>query len=286
MTDAIVLSHIQTRALPPHRGAPGRRVQLSPDLGRTTVAVTVEAEGVRFPSGPLLRWAAIEEINAAENNCFLLQGDADDAVEKIVLFSELTHRVYSLMPTAGAPTMLISGLPMHRIKGTTPDRDTQEKIRALHPAGRVLDTATGLGYTAIAAAQTAEAVDTIELDPVALEVARLNPWSRELFTTPTIHQHIGDSAEVVAAFEAAAFSHILHDPPTLSLAGHLYGRAFYRELYRVLQPGGRLFHYVGDPASRSGRSTTGGVIERLREVGFTRVRRQARAFGVVARKAR
>ena len=55
---------------------------------------------------------------------------------------------------------------MHRIKGTDPIRDTKEKLKALGPvSGRVLDTATGLGYTAIEAAKTADHVLTLELDP-------------------------------------------------------------------------------------------------------------------------
>ena len=85
-------------------------------------------------------------------------------------------RAYSLMPTEGAPTLLVWGIPMHRIKGTNPQRDTLTKIQAIAPvAGRVLDTCTGLGYTAIEAARTAEQVVTIELDPTVLEVARLQP---------------------------------------------------------------------------------------------------------------
>jgi len=38
----------------------------------------------------------------------------DGAMQKIVVFSEATNRVYSLFITAGAPTMLVSGIPMHR----------------------------------------------------------------------------------------------------------------------------------------------------------------------------
>jgi predicted methyltransferase len=45
-----------------------------------------------------------------------------------------------------------------------------------------------------------------------------------------------------------------------------------------------LFHYVGDPESRSGSRITRGVMRRLQEAGFKRVVRQPRAFGVVAYK--
>jgi len=104
----------------------------------------------------------------------------------------------------------------------------------------VLDTATGLGYTAIEAARTAEHVITIELDPAALEMARANPWSQALFTAPNIKQRIGDAFDVVETLKDETFHRIIHDPPAFSLAGHLYSTDFYRELYRVLRPGRRL----------------------------------------------
>jgi hypothetical protein len=127
-------------------------------------------------------------------------------------------------------------------------------------------------------------VVTVELDPAVLEIARVNPWSKELFDNPAITQHLGDSFDVVEGFEDGSFARILHDPPTFKLAGHLYGGAFYAELYRVLQQGGRLFHYVGDPESRTGHSTTRGVIRRLQEAGFSRVMGRPKAFGVLAYK--
>ena len=280
MTHPTVLSHIQTRPLLQAREASEHRVEVSPDLGLTTVEAIIEPEGVRFPNGQSLCWDAIEKISTSANNCFVIE---DGAPRKIQLFSEFTNRLYSLMPTRAAPTMLVSGIPMHRIKGTDPYRDTLEKIKTVKPVvGRVLDTATGLGYTAIEAAKTADHVITIELDPTALEIAWLNPWSRALFDNPKITQRIGDSYDVVEEFNDQTFTRIIHDPPALSLAGHLYGGEFYAELHRVLRRGGRLFHYVGNPESKSGGSITHGVIRRLREAGFSRVARRPRAFGVVA----
>ncbi len=189
------------------------------------------------------------------------------------------------MPTDGAPTLLVAGFPMHRVKGIDPYQDTLIKIKTVKPIiGHVLDTATGLGYTAMEAAKTAEHVVTVELDPAVLEVARLNPWSRALFEHPKIEQRVGDSCEEVRGFEDDTFERILHDPPTLSLAGELYSTDFYKDIFRVLKPGGRLFHYVGDLRSRSGRRVVSGVMRWLEEVGFTSVRRVAKAFGVVGRK--
>ena len=69
------------------------------------------------------------------------------------------------------------------------------------------------------------------------------------------------------------------------LAGHLYSTDFYREVHRVLKANGRLFHYIGDPKSKSGRSVTKGVITRLYDAGFKRVKPWPQAFGVIALKS-
>jgi predicted methyltransferase len=278
----VVLSHIQAKPLLQARTAGQNSASVSPDLGLTSVRVALKPEGVRFPTGQGLAWEEVEMIGESERGCFVIE---DAGPQKIQIFSEATNRLYSLMPTTGAPTMLISGIPMHRIKGTDPHRDTRQKIKAIAPVvGQVLDTATGLGYTAVQAAETAEQVVTIELDPAVLEVARLNPWSQPLFGNTKITQVIGDSFDQVQAFDVEAFSRIIHDPPTFSLAGDLYSGAFYRHLFRVLRRGGRLFHYIGDLESKSGRSVARGAMRRLQEAGFSRVVRRPRAFGLVAYK--
>jgi predicted methyltransferase len=189
------------------------------------------------------------------------------------------------MPTEGAPTMLVSGISMHRIKGIDPYKDTLLKVKPLQPiVGQVLDTATGLGYTAIEAAKTAERVVTIELDPAGLEVARYNPWSRNLFENPRITQIVGDAFEEVPKMESESFTRIIHDPPAFGLGGELYSGEFYRELYRVLARNGRMFHYIGDLESKSGRVVTKGVVRRLEEAGFKRITRRPEAFGVLVYK--
>jgi predicted methyltransferase len=282
MSSPIVLSHFQVRPLLRARqeGQPSALTSL--DLGLSRVDLPLEPDRVVLPGGEWLSWDGIEEIGQNTSTCFLVE---DGSPVKIQRFSELLNRFYSLMPTAGAPTLLISGIPMHRIKDITPDQDTLNKIRAVAPLmGQVLDTATGLGYTAIEAARTADSVVTIELDATVLEVARLNPWSRQLFESSRIQQIVGDSFDVVQTFEERAFSRIVHDPPTFSLAGELYSGECYGHLFRVLKHRGRMFHYVGDLDSRSGRNTARGVVRRLQEAGFQRVVRKPGAFGLVAYK--
>jgi hypothetical protein len=278
----IVLSHYQAKTILDSRRRGISPCRVSLDLNLSQVAVEFEPGGVQLPDGGRLEWEALEAIATAESSCFLVtQGE----IQPVQFYSEATDRAYSLYPTAGAPTMLVSGIPMHRIKDTDPHADTLEKIRAARPVvGQVLDTATGLGYTAIEAAKTAAHVTTIELDPAALKVCRCNPWSQALFGNPKITQLIGDSFDIVLDLKDAAFTRIIHDPPAFSLAGDLYSGEFYRELHRLLRNNGRLFHYVGDPASKSGHSITVGVVRRLEQAGFREIRRAPRAFGVTALK--
>ena len=242
----------------------------------------LQPEFVSFPAGGRLDWKSVEEICDNETNCYRVEGNRLKAIKG---FSKFSGRVYGLMPTVSAPTMLISGIPMHQIKDTDPHQDTLNKIKAIAPIqGDVLDTTTGLGYTAIEALKTARHVTTIEIDPTAQEIARFNPWSHALFENPNITQIIGDAFDEIPKFEPESFSIIIHDPPMFSLAGDLYSLAVYQQAFRVLKHNGRIFHYIGDPERKSGARVTTGVIRRLQEAGFKRLVRAPRAFGVVASK--
>ncbi len=280
--DQVVLSHYQAQEILDAHQKGKDCVKVSLDLGLTITESTITAEGWVLPGGGTLGWEELEKVAFSKSGCFTIR---NGNLQPIQFFSEQTQRTYTLFPTQGAPTMLISGIPMHRIKDIEPHADTLEKVHAIRPLiGQVLDTATGLGYTAIEAARTAEHVTTIELDPAALSVCRLNPWSRELFDNPKITQLIGDSFDLVAEMEPGRYSRVIHDPPAFSLAGDLYSGEFYRELHRVMRNRAQVFHYIGNPESKSGRSITAGVISRLEQVGFAQVRRVPRAFGVVAVK--
>lgn len=282
MTNPIVLSYVQAEALLEARQHKQTSIEVSPDLGISTVTVQVSDEGVAFPDGIQLDWQQITKIKKETSNCFLV---GDGKLDPIQIFSEETNRMCSLFPTRRVPTMLIAGFTMHRIVDIDPLQDTLKKVATIAPlVGRVLDTATGLGYTAIEAAKSAEQVITIELDPGAQEMAHLNPWSRNLFNNPRIQQIMGDAYEVVPTFANESFDRIIHDPPVFSLAGELYSKTFYQQLYRILKRGGRLFHYIGDLNSKSSGTVTRGALKRLQEAGFARVVRRPEAYGVVAYK--
>lgn len=277
-----VVSHYQLQPLLDARRRGLETSTASFDLGCSHVEVTLGEDGVELAPGERLLWGEVERMVRSRSACFDLVAGCG---ERIQTFSATTGRVLSLFPTSSAPTLLLAGVSMHRIKGTDPWRDTWDKLRQLAPEdGDVLDTTTGLGYTAIAAARSARSVLSLEVDPGVVEMARANPWSRELFDHPRIERRLADAVEEVPRLETATFSHVLHDPPQMNLAGDLYSGQFYRELYRLLVSGGRLFHYVGNPASPSGRRVARGVMERLRHAGFVDVVEAPAAFGLAARK--
>ncbi|PWH18802.1 MAG: spermine synthase [Anaerolineae bacterium] len=258
------------------------QAEVSLDLGISTCPVILQPQGILLPDGQHLTWEELQQISESQTTCYQIEQNKPHPIRAIGQASDLP---LNLMPTSAAPTLLLGGLPMHRIKDIDPWQDTQRKLKASGGAyGAVLDTATGLGYTAILAAKTAQEVLTIEIEPAVLEIARQNPWSRELFENPKIRSILGDAFEVIQTLPSNHFSLILHDPPTFSLAGELYSGEFYRQCVRVLRARGRMFHYIGDLQSKLGAGLLRSVTRRLLEAGFSRVLRKPYAFGVLAIK--
>ncbi|MBW3553733.1 MAG: methyltransferase domain-containing protein [Gemmatimonadetes bacterium] len=263
-------------------GAGTARVSL--DLGRTEAEVVLEGEAVAFPDGQRV---AVGELADVEANPESVYAVLEGAVEKVTWFSEETGRVYTLRATRGWPALEISGILMQRIKGVDPREDAAAKAAAVSPVrGRVLETCFGLGYSALHTARDAESVLVFEIDPNVIDMARLNPYSAPVFEAGSkIEVRQGDVAEEIQRLPGASFDVVVHDPPTLAIAGELYATAFYEQLHRVLKPRGRLFHYTGDPGSRNRKQDLPGrVAQRLGEVGFASIRREPAALGVSARK--
>lgn len=257
-------------------------VRVNLDLRKTNRShvVIVKEDRAIFPDGSEVEKDILKRIAKDENTVYFLR---KGQLYKAAIAAD---GFYKLVPTI-PPTIEINGIRMHRTKETNPLKDTRSKVEAVNPKDGefVLDTCMGLGYTAIESAKRGAYVITIEKDPNVIELARLNPWSREVFTSQNIQLIQGDAFEVIRKFNDASFDAIIHDPPRFSLAGQLYSEEFYGELFRVLKPKGRLFHYVGNPGRRYRRKDLQrGVMERLRNVGFKRVRRIEEALGVVALK--
>lgn len=293
MSPLPLLSHIQVNPLLAANSADLTEAELSFDLGRTLRPIRLTQNGIQLADSAeygieTIEWPLLEEIAASENSCFqlIVEDGQPLKIEKVQAYSEQLQRAYSLFPTRSAPTMLVSGITMHRIVDCDPWLDTQNKIKALgkRPIGPVLDTTMGLGYTASLAAETAASLLTVEIDPTVVEICRANPWSQALFQSPKITREIGHTWDVIEPLPDRSFATIIHDPPMFNMAGELYSKDFYQECYRLLKAKGQLFHYIGNPKSRSGASTTRGVVTRLKEAGFRRVLPRPAAFGVLALK--
>lgn len=277
-----VLSHFQASRILAALDSGAEQCNVSLDLGISESLIALGLGDACLPDGSVLSEKALKNLVKEDTSCFLIE---KGSVQKIERYSAQTRRYYKLVPTGSAPTLELSGIRMHRTKEVNPWEDTEAKIRAVAPVrGRVLDTCTGLGYTAILASRTAEEVVTMEIDENVAEIARLNPWSRELFQSRKIHRILGDAQEEVRKLDSNLFTVIIHDPPRFALAGGLYSEEFYRQLFRVLKKGGRLFHYTGSPGEKRGRDLAAGVIQRLRRAGFRRIARRAEAAGVSAAK--
>ena len=154
-------------------------VEVSLDLNISTSKVNIENGFFVFPDGQKLDESKLKKAAKDEKSCYLVR---DNSLLKIQLFSDDTNKFYKLSPTSGAPTIEISGIRMHVTKSMTPEEDTKKKIESIAPVqGYVLDTCMGLGYTAIMASKTADFVFTCEKDENVIEIAKHNPWSKELF---------------------------------------------------------------------------------------------------------
>jgi predicted methyltransferase len=255
-------------------------VCLSIDLNITEQNFSVSSEGLMLDEGNQLSIAELKKIVKKTGRIYLCQdGDMDPLEDRSVGY-------YKLAPTQGAPLLEISGVKMHISKGTDPFTSASEMAKqAVSKGDKVLDCCSGLGYAAIAAHRLgAREVLTIELSPEVMGLRAQNPWSQDL-ANEGIVQKQGSSYTLIQTMSATSFDAVVHDPPRFSLAGELYSEEFYREIYRVLRHGGKLFHYTGNPhVIKTGSSFVDGVIRRLKTAGFKNVKKVEHLMGVSAQK--
>lgn len=254
-------------------------IEISLDLGVSKDKVRINDNKVTFKDGTRIDLSDTEKIDS--KSCYLIR---NNKLIKIQLFSRETSKYYKLVPTPDWPTITISGVPMHQKTRATPKKDAIDKINHIDIKGKVLDTCTGLGYAAILASEKADKVITVEHDNNVLEIARLNPYSIKLFNNKKIELINWDINKIIKTFKNNEFDAIIHDPPTFKLAGELYGRDFYKQLYRVLSDNGELFHYTGRVGIWGGRSFIDEVTKRLKEIGFRNIKKVMDEQALICRK--
>lgn len=255
-------------------------VRLSTDLNLTEQDYEICDQELVLDADNRFTVAELKKIVKKKQRIYLCSdGDMDPLEDR-------SSGYYKLVPTNGAPLLEISGVKMHISKGTDPFASASEmSLQAVREGDKVLDCCSGLGYVAIAAHRLgASSVLTIELSPEVMGLRAQNPWSQDL-GRDGIEQRQGSSYELIQTMEASSFDAVVHDPPRFSLAGELYSEEFYREVYRVLRKGGRLFHYTGNPHMvKKGSSFVDGVIRRLKAAGFKNVEKVEHLMGVSAQK--
>lgn len=258
-----------------------KSVDVSLDLNISKSKITIENDFFVFQDNQKLKEEQLKKALKDDKSCFLLK---DNSLVKIQLFSEQTDKFYKLVPTKDAPTLEISGIRMHVTKDFTPIEDTKKKIESISPIkGIVLDTCMGLGYTAILASKTADFVMTFEKDENVIEMAQLNPWSKEVFNNKKISIVKSSIFDEIKVLKSNMFDSIIHDPPRLSLATELYSLEFYKQLYRVLKNNGKIYHYIGSPGSKFRKiNLAKNVAQRLRNAEFKDVKEVH--YGLTARK--
>ncbi len=230
-------------------------VEISLDLGKSKILLKIKDSKLILPSN---HKAEIPKIRDSDKTCYLYE---NGKFAKFQFFSQDTNKLYQLVPTQNKPILKVSGTPMHKMLFV-------EQIKKAQLKGIILDSGTCLGYTAISAAQTAKQVITIEWDQNVIEVAKLNPWSQELFTKENIKQIIGDLTEEIKKFSDNHFDNIILDAGTVHESGDFFSKANYKEAYRTLKKGGHLYHYLPQVGVKRGRDFIGEVITRLKEIGF------------------
>ena len=241
------------------RATPGAPLQCTLDLGRSLSEVAVGATTWGWRGGQFPYPAAGKERTIY----YWDEGTFQPA-------ARFTRSLVKLVPTEfGPPTFEIDGIKMLPTSQGSPYADAERKVALVRPAGKIiLDTCGGLGYFA-ACCLSARAVRIIsfEKNPDVIWLRGLNPWSPGGDSSLTLIQ--ADVTDAVKSLSDGSVHGVLHDPPRFGIAGELYSQQFYQQLWRVLKPRGRLFHYTGSPnRASSGRDLAAEVTKRLRAAGF------------------
>ena len=255
-------------------------VHISVDLNLTRSTFPLCDDTLILDTHNRLSRAQLQQIAGKANRIFFLE---DGEIE---ILENREDGYCKLVPTDQAPLLEIDGVKMHIAKGINPFESAgQMAAQVVRKGGRILDTCSGLGYSASSALNLgAREVISVELNAAVMSLRIKNPWSRRIFGAG-IHLVHANIAEYIRDLATESFDAVIHDPPRISLAGQLYGESFYREIHRVLKRRGLLFHYTGNPHRvQHGSSFIDHAAQRLMGAGFTNVKKVVNLMGISACK--
>ena len=257
-------------------------VRVSLDLNLTLQEFKIQTNRLMLENDLAVEREQLEAVAPVEGKIFLFRDQELFPVEV------RSGGYYKLVPTQTAPTLEINGIKMHRSKDIDPLEDARLKAGKIVARGNVvLDTCGGLGYSALAVLRAgARKVVSTEKSSEVIQLRSLNPWltkSRHKDGIDLIHM---DIFQYIERLEKDTFDAILHDPPRFSSAtGHLYGKEFYAQLFRVMKPRARLFHYTGSPARvKHGDRFVKNTVKRLENAGFGKLSFDEQLQGILGMK--
>lgn len=245
-------------------------VEISLDLGQTKQTVQLDKKGFILNK----KIISIPKIRDNENSCYVV---IKDRLEKVQFFAQDTNSLYKLVPTSYRPILQISGTSMHK-------KEFVERVEKDKLTGKILDSGTGLGYTAIITAKTAEEVITIEIDKNVTEVAKYNPYSQELFKNKNIKRINGNIVQKITKFDNEEFNFIIFDAGTPRSSDDFFSLKNYQQAFRVLKRRGKLYHYLPKHQISKGRDFGGEAIARMEKAGFKVLDRKVEDSYVVMEK--
>ncbi|MBP7708071.1 hypothetical protein KA107_00160 [Candidatus Pacearchaeota archaeon] len=246
-----------------------KEVLLSLDLGYSGKKEKVELydQGIIYDK----QFIEIPSVREDDKSCYLVLADV---IEKVQYSSG--GGVYKLVPTSFRPILQISGTSMH--KQSFIERVDKDKLW-----GKVLDSGTGLGYTAIAASKSAKVI-TIEVDEMVSQLQKINPYSQELFDNDNIKLVEGDLVDEIKKFPNLEFNFIILDGGTPKSSGEFFSAKNYEQAFRVLKFGGKLYHYVPNYHVERGTDFAENISTTLKKIGFRKVERDKEGSYLIATK--
>ncbi|MBS3172062.1 methyltransferase domain-containing protein [Candidatus Woesearchaeota archaeon] len=245
-----------------------KEIEVSLDLNLTKTIVKLTTTGIIYEGKRIIT----TKIKRYDKCCYILM---KNNLQKAQFF--VNNNLYKLIPTSKNPILQISGTSMHKKEFV--ERIIQDKLK-----GNILDSGTGLGYTSIGLAKTADKITTIEIDKTVIEIAKFNPYSQDLFTNKKIELIIGDLSEEIKKFQNESFDNIILDAGTPRSSGNFFSLNNYKEVYRVLKKHGILYHYIPQHHIKRGRDFTSEITLRLKKAGFEKINRNEKGSYVVCNK--